>query len=213
MATKSKLISDIELRLTGGSPTDDTNVNRRQIGHLLDSFRDTLVEEELRRYKFDPKRIDYSILEQEQFTEYSEEDTEHNDEVLYYITLTNKPLDLDNDRGIVRVLGVDNQIINKMQVADLGVVDHLRWSKPSEDNLVYMPKGDIVYIKGLSTSLFTDYPITVYYVRSYIKSPIADTETFKIPDALLAPLLDEVENVLRRQHQIEVDEINDGLEE
>ena len=44
MATKKELISDIELRLTKGKPSDDFEVDKRQISFQLDIVRSALIK-------------------------------------------------------------------------------------------------------------------------------------------------------------------------
>lgn len=213
MATKSKYISDIELRLTKGNPSDDLELERRQIAHWLDIVRDELTAGELTKGSTSPENIDPYLLDVEEFVGVTEETPTIGAVDKQFVTLTNSPLRLFKDRGIVKVLGDDNVVINKTFPIQLGVINSLRHSAPSTENMLHYRIGNKLYILGMDSALILDYGIYVYYVRSYSLSPVGEDDEFKVPPDLVPLMLDEVEAIARRQmQQTDEDIINDGVQ-
>lgn len=212
MVTKSKLISDIELRVTGGKPSDDLALSRRQISYWLDLSRDALVGNYLNDIikKGNPIPTDY--LEKETFSVF--EGVDEDDDGLFEswkVSLSKTPLNLLKDRGIARVVTSNFQQVQKKDLSNIDWITDLSYCKADSDNLTYHREKNVLFIQGLNEYEVEYDKVTVYYVTSYKESPVDDIERFVIDDTLMDILLDEVEEIARRELYGSVQDLeNDG---
>jgi hypothetical protein len=203
---KEVLISDIELRLSGGSLSDDSRVSRRQIGHWLDVIRDRLVVKEIDERQ--EVNSDYYEIDENLDIVIQEVDNEPGKR--YYVELSKLPLSSRSGREMGKVMTTDKQIVYKTTLSELSYVRNLHFAKPSQTNPVYYRLGIYLYIDGLTDRIADDFNIHAYYIPSYASSSPAETDEFKISAELVPMLLDLVEETARREIQIEQDFENDG---
>ena len=203
---KEVLISDIELRLAGGTLSDDFPVSRRQIGHWLDVVRDRLVREEIET----TSEVNPECWDSDRNLDILEEDVTNEENPRFYVTLSKIPLSTVGDRAVVKVETTDRQTIHKTTLAELTYINRLHFAKPSIDNILYYRSGIKLYLEGATARIASDYNIHAYYVAAYTSSSPAESDEFKISGALIPMLLDTVEEIARRESQTKQDLENDG---
>lgn len=211
--TKEKLISDIELRLTKGKPSDDLELERSQIGHWLDVVRDMLVQQTLNKSITAKDYVHPMYIEKETClaATMSSESCLTSANQKAELTLSKSPIVLLKDRGIVRVTTSDYQRVDKLDVASIDIINDLPFSKPNQNNLAFYREGDKIIIEGISQHNVDLTNFIVYYIPQYTTNPVSESDEFIIAGHLIPVLLDEVENIGRRQiyNSLE-DDSNDG---
>lgn len=220
MVTRSKIISDIELRLTSGKVSDDFEVSRRQIAFWVDEGRDEVVTLYLNALVKKRKAIDPFYIEREDCKLVSTEDVpciddEDNCWERKIATMVGTPLYLIGDKGMVHVTNSVGKEIHRVEHDDLDILQSMRLSKPGQRNLVYHREKLDLIIDGLSKN-YSDMPkIRVAYVRSIRNWDIVDTDEYPIADALVPELIDRIEETARREiaESSMEDNINDGTQE
>ena len=220
MATRGKIISDIELRLTRGKISDDFEVSRRQIAFWADTERDEVVQIYLNGLVRKRKPIDPFYIERETCKLLSTEDVPciDDDDACWErkkATLTGTPLYVDGDKGIVHVTNEVGEEIHKVDHDDLQVLKSMRLSRPSQRKLVYHREKDDIIIDGLSKNYNNVPKLNVAYVRSLNGWTVTDDEDYPIADSLVPELLDRIEETARKELSEDdsyEDDINDGMQ-
>lgn len=224
MATKSELISDIELRLAGGAISDDFEIDRRQISHWIDIIRDALVSNQLTNDIQQAKRrghrvmINPSLLTKIECTSASRETTacDDGDEyVRFEITLPNDVLKLPDDMGVAYVTNNAGERLIRTSEDELQMLENLPFSKPSPENqMFYRDTALTLIIPGITKSQADFVRFNVYVVdkMSGKDDHVSTnwTSEYPITSDLEAVLLDEVEGMALRELGIEEDVFNDG---
>lgn len=212
MATKGELISDIELRLSGGKPSDDFEIERPQIGHWLDVTRDGLVKTMLDIQINKYGTVDDYYIVREVCNLAVEEAIDCVDEEYEKMsfTLVHTPMSLRKNMGIVKIVTDEYNLVYPSNVIDINMVSDLPFSKPADDNLVYYSEKNKITVEGLNKNDISDPTFIVYYIPQYNNADIAETDEFLITDDLLGILLDEVEVIGRRELGIPQDIENNG---
>ncbi len=203
---KEILISDIELRLTGGAVSDDALITRRQIGHWLDVTRDKLVREEIEAIH----EVNPECWDSDRNLNIAAESVANEENPRYYVTLTKTPLSTMGDKAMVKVETTDRVIVHKTTLAELNYVNRLHFAKSSQENMLYYRSGTKLYLEGATVSIASDYNIHAYYVAAYTSNPPLESEEFKISGGLVPILLDLVEEIAKREAQTKKDFENDG---
>ena len=219
MVTRSKIISDIELRLTRGKVSDDFEVSRRQIAFWVDEGRDEVVQLYLNSLVNKRKAIDPFYIEREDCKLIATEDVpciDGDDDCWErkIATMVGTPLYLMGDKGLIHVTNNVGKEIHRVEHDDLNILQHMRLSKPSQRSFVYHREKLSLIIDGLSRN-FSDMPkIRVAYVRSIRNWDIADTAEYPISDSLVPELVDRIEETARREiaEASFEDNINDGIQ-
>lgn len=216
--TKEKLIGDIILQLTQGSPSDDLQLEESQVAYwieytLHDLIRKEIVEELSKGNMIPPiyVRRDVALtLTEENITNV---DSEHQ---RMYVDLPEKVLDLPRDAGIVRVLDYDRNLIHKTSVEELEYLRNLRFAKPSLNNVVYYREGaasNRIFIEGFNTADIDFNPIMVSYVPRQDILALADSGEVLISDRLVPILIDLcVQRGKLELYGTQVDQENDGVD-
>jgi hypothetical protein len=209
---KDKLISDIELRITKGKPSDDLELERSLISHWLDIIRDELVFNEIKRDLKAGKGINAAYLERELAKEATTEDDTIEEQDRYYISVSKTPMSIPKDAGIVKVQLTDGTPILPTTIRYLDVMEQLPYASPSFARPLYYRIDKKLYINGLGDNSAEDEYFNVYYIASYSNDEVAEDDDFKISDELLPALLDAVEDIARRERQSDEDLENDGIQ-
>lgn len=211
--TKEKLISDIELRLTKGKPSDDLELERSQIGHWLDITRDEFVKLSLDTDIRKGNPMDTQYIEKETCLAavMESESCILDCKQKAVITLSKYPMMLEKDKGVVKVVTSEYQLVHKLDLESLEMINDMPFTKPSPNNLVYYREGNKIYVEGMNTNNIDLIKFIVLYVPQYTKSTISESDEFVVSGDLLGPLLDEVETIGRRQLYSSLeDDDNDG---
>jgi len=169
MATRNRIIDDVELRLTRGHLTDDLLLTRAQVSHWVDLARDEFVADYLESRMKKGRGADPYYIESEQCLVVAGEDPacETNCYDRYFTTITENVLSFGiNDDGMVRVTTSDGLRIEKVNRFELDIIRDMEFSKPSSDKPVFYREGKKIFILGVSGFKLTTFKIHVYYVET-----------------------------------------------
>lgn len=215
MTTKLQFISDIELALTQGAPSDDLNLEQDQIAYWINDVLNDLKRKEIIAEKAKGKSIPPIYIVRETGLELTEEEVEDIDDEnqRMYIELEGSVLDLPNDGGIVKVLDYDLNLIRKTSVEDLEDTKNLRFAKPSADNVLHYREGTKIFIEGLATSDIEYNPFIVDYVLSQDIIAMDDDDEILMSDQLANIVGAQVIATGKQQlYGTQIDESNDGTD-
>lgn len=218
MTTLQELQSDLELRLTRGKPSDDIELDKRQSKHWFVTSRDAMVANDqnarlragLDIDKFYLETEECKVLENNNSTCVGEDCFDK-----YYVDATYDILKLDDDKGLYHVTNHDNIELHQIDHADIDILRSLKFAKPAHDNLTFFREGTRLYIQGVKKRSKQFVNITVTYIPALQSKTLTDTEQFPIAPDLIAPLLDTVEEIARREMDLRnyEDVTNDGDQE
>lgn len=192
--SKKYLVSDVILKLTQSSPSQDTEIEDSQIAYLLTNELNFLMSLEVETLVRQGKPVPPIYLIRETCKQLSIEDVDcvpTNDERLYF-ALTGKVLDVENDAGIVQVLTSDYQEIYKAYLELLPTLKQMRWTRPSSDVLIWSRQGDTIFVEGFLEPDIDFNDIIVSYVPKQNLVTMADDDLVIVSDKILTVLTDKV---------------------
>lgn len=213
--TKIQIISDIMLRISGGKPSDDIELEQGQVAFWIDQVLGSLIknnlDDKLRRgesvdgvyftYEYNLK----PVIDSKPWMDKQES---------VYIPLCKTPMSLYHGGEIVYMETSDGRPVNRTTLQKLGNIKSLTFSKPSLSNLVYHRDGDRIYINGLNEDNIDFGVFNIWYVaRPDLLSSLADSAEVKMGEDIPAILTDAVAAIAQNQVQDIVDEENDNKQE
>jgi hypothetical protein len=132
---------------------------------------------------------------------------------LFYLQLTNYPLDLWQDNG-VKVVAEDGVAAYKSHYWINDRFKNMRHTKPSDYLWTWNRQGNKLYMDGATDRTKDLFSFTIYYVRSYTLSPVANNEEFLINPSLYDPMMLIAEETAKRElktpNDITNNEVQDG---
>jgi hypothetical protein len=199
--TKAALIDDIILRLTKGAPSDDLELEPRQIAHWFDLVAHEVTPKFLENKMKKGESIDEGIIEIQDDIEASVENVtmldQYTDRV--YIEVEKPILGLKNDRGLIRIITEEGQIVNKIPIERLDSVNKMTFAKPNRENLLHTRINDKIYIHGLSPKHVNILTFSVTYIPTINIADLDDSDDITLPEQLIGLISDGVEEKARRQ--------------
>lgn len=211
--TRSEIRSDIELRLTKGKPSDDMELEPRQINFWIDIVRAKLIKDKIlaEGYNADLGTSSATWIPALEINQESiSEALDAHNQSKYYISIPGQIMSLPKDMAIVSVSTLSGDQVNRIRFTDLGAMSSIKHMKPSPSNMVFYRIGTKLYILGPSEDFLANGYLNVFVILSKTNS-IDDSDEFPIPEDLLPILLDAVEAIARRQFQLPQDLLNDGV--
>lgn len=190
--SKEKAISDVILKLTQSSPTQDLALEDDQVAFWLTQEVNFLVTQEVMKAVNQGKPIPPIYLLRETCKQVTEEDVscvDPDDERMYF-ALTGEVLDVENDAGIVQVLTSDYEQIYKASLELLPRLKAMRFTKPSTQLLIWSRQGDLIFVEGLENADIDFNDIIVSYVPKQDVVDMDDDDEIIISDLLLPVLID-----------------------
>ncbi len=213
--TKFKLLSDIQLQLLQGNPSDDSELEFDQLAqwaqyHLHDLIRREIIAELKKGNMPPPIYITRDIgleMSEENVTDISDSKQR------FWIDLSQEVLDLPNDRGIVRVEDYDGNLLMKTSLDQLSMTRDLRFVKPTGNSVLYYRVGTKVFIEGFNTADVDFNPVIVYYVPKQDILAMGDSDEILISDQLIPVLIDLcVQRGKLQMYGTQADSANDGVD-
>ena len=207
MATKSQLISDIILRITKGKPSDDLELEGRQVAFWIDLVLGALVKETLdAQLKDKSGTIDPTFIKIEHDVYPKLKDTS-----TIYIDLCDEPINLWRDGGVIRVATMDGDWVDKMKMEEIDDMFKLKHSKPSLKNIKYTRVKERLYLYGLTPDTIQLATFYIAYVpKIKLLDEMDDSDTIDVPEDMLVKVAEEVEKIARRQAQSPEDLANNS---
>jgi hypothetical protein len=187
MATKTEILSDIQLQLLQSAPTDDSELELSQIAFWVDQFLNALVTNEINSKLIKSEQIPSIYIKRESCIVGEVEDTECSDdcEDRIFVELEEDVLTLNKDWGIIRV--------------ETSEGDTIRFAKPSENNLLYSRQGTKIFIEGIKEPDLNFDKINVWYVPKQNVSTLSDSDEVLVSDLVLPQLIQAVVEVGRHE--------------
>lgn len=215
MATKQQLISDIELQLLQSAPSDDSELSKSQIAFWLSYELNGLVatecNEKLKRFEQIPSVYIKVANCQVPVTEDLPCGDDCADRI--FVTLQAEVLTLNNDGGIVVIETDQRQQVHKASVQTLTLFNKMRFSKPSDENLIFYRVGNKIYIEGIKKPDIPFEELHVWYVPKQDVLSMANTDEVLASDLVLPELMNRV--VQRGKLELygtDADQENDGVD-
>lgn len=210
--TKNALVSDIILRVTKGKPSDDLELEPRQIAYWIDLVGNSLLSKTLEKAITGDGVIDRSLIYKESCKPLLAEEEpcidDENERV--FIRICKDPIDLENDAGILRMTTNKGQRIDRITLEDVDIVEDLTYGRSATDRLRFYRENRKLFIMGLSMSQEDPVSIIVWYVPRLDIQALKDNEEVNLPDDLLDDIIDAVEQKALRQVYGFEDLQNDG---
>lgn len=200
--TKEQLISDLELRLTGGKPSDDVEIPRQLLASWLDQARATVIQAESKATgEISPSC--YTRLECQSVALQTPECVYGDCFVNVYMDIPT-PLSLPHERGL-QVSFTNGRTVHKLiSPQSWGIWKNLKFGKPE---IAWYRVGDRIYIYGQKIN--QNYKFTLHLVLANTQT-IEDTELYPAPEHLLPLILQSAEEIGLRMLNIQTDINNDG---
>ncbi len=202
---KGDIISDIELRLTRGKPSDDFETDRRQIAFWMDAIRGQLLSNWIEKYDdippqalthFDCKVAIAATPTCVVGTCY----TKH--------SITISPvLQLKEDKGVYRVALQGGKEIDRYRTsAEQDILKHIRLARPTDSHPAWYRINDKVFLLGTLPNANVQLDLVLSDTTT-----VTDTSDYPIPDELTNILIEEaVKKGMQQISQGVLDLTNDG---
>lgn len=212
--TKTQFISDVELKLNQSQISDDTPLEKSHIAFVGSYFLNALVAEEcnnkLRMGEQIPSvyvtRASIEVPEAEDTDEVDEDDQRIFVEIPEAITF-------NKDAGIIAVHTEELDEIKKADIQTMMLFRKMRFSKPSEQNLVYYRAGNKLFIEGFKA---VDIPFTFIlldYVPKQDMVSLSDDDEILCSDLIYPSVVGSTVDELKRMlYGSQPDVANDGTD-
>jgi len=216
MITKAQIISDCELQLLQASPSDETELDQRQLAFWASYHLNELVTTEINSKIARGEMIPSVYVKRAACEAGDTEDTDCEDDCQkrIYFELDDEVLTINKDMGIVRVVTSEGDQVLRASTETLDYIHLLRYAKPTVNNLVYSRQGKRIFIEGLKEVDIPFDKINVYYVPKQDLLALNDTDEVLVSDLVLPSLIDQV--VSRGKLELygtQADGTNDGIDE
>lgn len=216
MATKAQLISTVFLQVYEGAPSDDANLEEREVAFWLTLHLNQLVatelNEKLKRGEPFPsiykKRASCEVL--------TLEDIDCGDDCQdrVFTELTEDILTINRDAGVLRVITDEGDIVLKASIETLDFLRYMPFAKPSSENLVYVREGKKFYIEGMKGVDVPFSKLNIDYIPKQDLSSMAETDEVLVSDLVLPELIDlTVQRAKQEIYGSQQDLANNGVDD
>jgi hypothetical protein len=213
--TKQQIISDVILQLTQASPSDDLELEEDQVAFWVTYSLNMLVAIEINSKLSKRESIPSVYIKKASCKVAEVEDTECTDDCAdrIFVELEDGILTLNDDAGIIEIETDQGDMVKKASVETLHMFKHLRFAKPSEENLVYTHEGSKIYIEGLKAVDLPFDKLNIWYVPQQNLLDLADTDEVLASDLVLPQVIDlAVERGKFELYGTQPDTENDGVD-
>lgn len=211
MATRRQIRSDIILRLTKGKPSDDFEVDPRQVDFWIDSVKSALVAEKLEKdamYGIESYITSFDDIEIK--TEAIKGNDVGVNDKRRYSDLPGDVLSLGNDVGVYFVETMGGTEIHRMKPSDKKRFSLLKFGKPSKKNITYFRVNDKLVYQGGNSNLMDNGKVSMLLVLSNTLGVIGDDDVYPLPGDMIPILIEQAEVIGRRELELPQDLNNDG---
>lgn len=215
--TKNQIISDVELRLTKGKPSDDMSVRRNQISYWIDLVRDQIVSETIEQGIAEDRSINPYYIEKDSCLVPVKEADDCVDceegKRRFYITLTRDVMPLIEGRGIVRVIDSDGRTLPVTTFHQLEMFRNLMFAQPTRKNQMCYREGRNIYIEKIGEKDLQYFEYDVFYIPLAEGSGVGEDVTYPLEDDLIPVLTDKVVEMGLMQMKLGTADLeNDGTD-
>lgn len=213
MPSIEKVISDIELRIYGGKPSDDAEIPRSQIQMWLDTVNSAavsnwIVSENGGEVPSWATRQDFCVG-----LKADKPNCVGGCESYYYIEIPKvneenvSVLNLKDEKAIMGLYRGKEEIFNFGTVARSRIVSGMRFANKMP---FFNRVGDRIYVYNGIYPLFCKFTLVYASVDTF---SLEETDDFPTVDKLLPTILEEVEKIGRRELEGVNDLLSDGIDE
>lgn len=190
--TKEQLISDVQLQLHQSFLTDDIAIEDDQIAVWASDFLNELVRRECTVAIRAGKSIPPVYITRETGLALTEEAIAEidNEDQRMYLTLSNEVLDIEGDRGFIKLLDYDLNLIHKTSTENVEVINDLRFARATSENPLYYREGTKVFVKGLATADLEFNEFIAHYIAKQDVLAMGDEDEIKATDQIVNALVD-----------------------
>lgn len=213
--TKNMLVSDIILRISKGKPSDDLELEPKQVAFWIDQLMPALIKNSLDTKISNGLGIDPDYIKVEECAEpkiklLDCKDCQDN----VYVDLCHTPISLLRDRGVLRVATEDGIAVDKIRIEDIEDLKRLKFARPSVKNVKYYRVKNRLYFIGITNDTIGLFKFTINYIPNQNLIEIADDTPIYIGDDILPLLAEGVEAIARRQvYQSDIDQENNAKQD
>lgn len=215
MITRSELISDIELRIYQGKPSDDSELSRSQIGHWIDSARGLVLAEKINKDLSKGLQISPLYVEKEDCIPLESELSDCNGSCYqgrFYIEMESEIMTLYKDMGLIRIVDNYGRSLIGTDQNFSEILSDLPYVGTSNSRQTYFREKKRIFISKNSKNSMPLYKYTVFFIRDGVDN-LDDTMPYPIEESLIPIILEEVEKIARRQMIDGVSDMdNDGTD-
>lgn len=211
--TKKMLISDVILRISAGKPSDDLELEPRQVAFWIDQVLNALVKKTLDERIQKGNGVDPVYL----CPEYNKQVnvSQNNGTNFFYIDLDHEPMNLHRDGGIARVANNDGlNVVNKVKIEELDNLVNLKMSKPSIKNIKYSRIKNRLYIYGLDSNTYQINTFDIVYVpMTKALEELKDNDLIYVGEDLIPIIAEAVTQIAKDELFNSFDDLdNDAVE-
>lgn len=211
MPTVAQLVSDVELQVYQGLPSDDAELDPRQIKFWLSNNLNALVATECNSKLAKDEQI--PVIYKKRLIQAIPESQEEGKQDRIVVELNVDVLVLNKDAGIIRVITDAGDIVTKMSVETINMLRYMPYASPSIENLIYYRAGKNLFIEGLKP---VDLPFTELYIDYVPKQDLLsleDTDEVLVSDLVLPQLISSVVDLAKQElYGSQKDLTNDGVD-
>lgn len=203
--TKHQIVSDLILRLTGGKPSDDMELDYDQVADWLDQARAMAIADWIRRNggMYVPPGL-FKRYECQNFTTQTPECVFGNCFSNTYLDIE-RPLTLREERSI-RIQFTNGRTVNRLtSPQEYQIYKRLKFTNPE---IFWYRVGSRVYLIG-GKPINSNYSFFVDLIPASTVN-LADTDEYPIIEELLPAVMQMAEEIGARELKIPMDINNDG---
>lgn len=212
---KSSLISDVVLKAVQGEISDDSQIETDQIAYWATQLLHQLIKSEVDAEIRAGRSVPPIYISREDCEPLAIEDLDCQADCLdaVYIDLAFDVIDLQNDRGLVRVITDEQEQVKIVDIGMLDTIRSLRFAKPSMENPVCYRVASRIYVEGVKHQEVPFNFLSVYYIKKQDVEELEDDDEI-ICSSLIAPILiDRLAELLKQQmYGSSPDPANDGVD-
>lgn len=190
--TKFQIISDVILRISSAKPSDDLELEPKQVAFWIDQVLNALVKDTLDKRIKNKEGVDGEYITLEDNLSVSTATI--NGKATYYITLGHDPMNLYRDGGIIRVGNSDGlNIVDKAKMSEIDNLSQLKFSKPSLKNIQYSRVKNKLYLYGIDATSYAFNKFDVAYVpKTKVLEELTNTDIIYVSEDLIPIIAEKV---------------------
>lgn len=209
MKTRSDHAADVELRLTGGKPSQDFDIPRAQINKWLDDAYADLISQYQRNNGGEVSGATYLWFKGVTVNGYVNNVTVKDDGTEYFCYLPASPLEFELGAGIKVVKIADGVQLNRIRPYDAEVMPNLKFAKL--DYAYYFVSGRLVVLLPFSfTKRSASAKLDILMAIAPSAGDVPDSAPYPVPTSMVSILIEKATEIGRKQLGIPQDLVADG---
>lgn len=212
--TVQQLLNDVILQVYEGAPSDDKDLDERQVLFWLSYHLNQLVVQECNRKIMKDEAVPPIYTKRAAFQPIQiETNPAGTPQDRLYVTLSDQVLALRKDAGIVRVSTSDGNIVTRVDLAALNMLLYMPFSMPTAENPVFYRQAQKIYLVGFKDVDAPFEELNVDYIPKQDLTVAALTDEVLVSDETLPLVIDlTVQRAKQEIYGTTTDQTNDGTD-